>query len=108
MENTEKIRELNDNHRRDIPYSKTVYTIGINELWEDAVYEILDKVRGFRDFNYDNDPYETHEFGAFDYEGTKIYFKIDCFDTDYRYWSEDASDPKKTKRVLTILTADEY
>lgn len=108
MNNTDRIRELNDEHRRRIPETKTVLTMGIDDLWKDAVYEILREIRDFRDFNEWNNPHFENDFGAFDYKGKKIYFKIDYFDKEYRYGSEDPSDPDKTWRILTAMLADEY
>lgn len=46
--------------------------------------------------------------GAIEYQGTRIYFKIDYFDENERYGSEDPGDPSKTCRVLTVMLADEY
>ena len=47
------------------------------------------------------------DFGVFDYEGRKIFWKIDLYDRDYRFYSPAPSDPAKTNRVLTMLLAEE-
>jgi hypothetical protein len=41
-------------------------------------------------------------------DGAKLYFKVDYYDRHYKYMSEDPADPEKTKRVMTILLAEEY
>ena len=52
-------------------------------------------------------------FGSFDYDGTRIFWKIDYYDraslgTGRDMGSEEPSDPKQTLRVLTIMLASEY
>ena len=60
------------------------------------------------DFCHANDPYEEHDFGSFEAEGEKIFFKIDYFDRTLTHHSPDPADPSVTERVITIMLADEY
>ena len=62
----------------------------------------------FDDFCHANDPHEEHDFGAFDADGHMIMFKIDYFDESLTYHSPDPADPSVTKRVITIMLAEEY
>ena len=55
-----------------------------------------------------NDPYGEHDFGSFDYNGEKIYWKIDYYDKSYQYLSENPANPDITNRVLTVMLAEEY
>jgi hypothetical protein len=55
-----------------------------------------------------NDPYLERDFGAVTVRGQKYFFKIDYYDANLEYGSEDPSDPNKTRRVLTIMRAEEY
>jgi hypothetical protein len=55
-----------------------------------------------------NDPYEEHDFGAFDADGQRVFFKIDYYDESLSYHSPDPADPAVTKRVITIMLAEEY
>jgi hypothetical protein len=55
-----------------------------------------------------NDPYEEHDFGSFEAEGEKIFFKIDYYDRTLTHHSPDPADPAVTERVITIMLADEY
>ena len=65
-------------------------------------------VQNFNDFNDDNDVYGEHDFFSFDYKGDKIIAKIDYYDLNHKYMSEDPSNPDITNRVLTILLSCEY
>ncbi|NKC16498.1 MAG: DUF3768 domain-containing protein [Gammaproteobacteria bacterium] len=67
------------------------------------------RVRDYEDFTPDNDPYGEHDFGAFEAGDLgKLFWKIDCYDTELSYGSEDPADPEKTTRVLTLTLAHEY
>ena len=69
---------------------------------------IREKVEAFSDFGPDNDPHGERDFGAFHHAGERIFWKIDYYDERLEGHSEDAADPTKTRRVLTILLASEY
>ena len=62
----------------------------------------------FSVFTEDNDPYGERDFGAFEIDGIKLFWKVDLYDPDLRFGSEDPADPEVTQRVLTILLASEY
>lgn len=73
---------------------KVILTEGIRSLPDAIREDIITKVRCL---------------GAFDQENAgKIFWKIDYYDRDYEYNSPDPADPKVTRRVLTIMLADEY
>jgi hypothetical protein len=70
--------------------------------------DLLRTIQGFNDFDEDNDPYCEHDFLMFDWQGQRIYAKIDYYDNYYKLSSDDPSDPYVTKRVMTILFPSEY
>ncbi len=70
--------------------------------------EIVNRVRSFDAFTPDNDPYGEHDFGAFDCQDRKIYWKFDYYERDTEWGSPDPSDSEQTLRVLTIFLAEEY
>ncbi len=109
MNDHKKIAELNDLCRKSFGVTcRLVQTFGINALPEEDQSQIREKVEKFNDFNEDNDPYGEHDFGAIDHNGQKIFWKIDYYDLDLKYGSEDPADPGQTARVLTIMLANEY
>lgn len=102
------IKTLNDNFRRSFLGGKVMLTQGINAKPTDDVTAILTQVRTFNNFTEDNDPYNEHDFGRFDYKGDKIFFKIDYYDENLKYASENPANSAETVRILTVMLASEY
>jgi hypothetical protein len=105
---TARIQQLNDEFRQRLTGGIAVMTPGIAALGPIAVERIVRSLQVFDDFCHDNDPWCEHDFGAFDAEGEKIFFKIDYFDKGLRAHSPDASDPAVTERIITLMLASEY
>ena len=105
---TEKIRALNDAFRTTLTGGKVLMTAGVNALPTDVKTSVVQRVMTFSDFNEENDPHGEHDFGNFTLAGREFFFKLDYFDSNMEFGSEDPSDPTKTARVLTIMLADEY
>jgi hypothetical protein len=106
MSATDEIRRLNDNFRTQLSGGRLMLTRGI--AGRPDVEEILARVAAFDAFAPDNDPYSEHDFGAFDQQGDKIFWKIDYYDTALKAGSPDPADSTLTMRVLTIMLAVEY
>ena len=85
-----------------------VITRGVTERGGDFIARALAAVREFADFTPDNDPYHEHDFAAFDLDGVRLNWKIDCYDRALTWGSPDPANPDVTRRVLTILLAEEY
>ena len=41
-------------------------------------------------------------------QGSTFFWKIDYYDPNLEFGSEDPADPTKTTRILTLMLADEY
>ena len=102
------IAALNDQFRKTLDGGKVMITRGVSALGSTAVGDLLVEVRTFGCFTEDNDPHGEHDFGVVNYDGHKLFWKIDYYDPSLNFHSEDAADPAKTVRVLTIMLADEY
>lgn len=102
------IKTLNDAFRHSLQGGRVMLTCGIKAKTHDEIAEILEKIRSFDNFTTANDPYGEHDFGSFDYKGQKIFFKIDYYDLNYEYMSENPADPTITNQVLIIMLASEY
>ena len=108
MPNTNEIALQNDNFRKNLSQGTLVLTQGIRLNTPEDLKEIITKVRNFDTFDENNDPYNEHDFGAFDYKSRRIFWKIDYYDREFLYLSPDVSNPRLTNRVLTIMYAEEY
>lgn len=106
-----KIAELNDKFRQQMytnGCNKIVITIGVSFLPLIEQMCILKKVRTFDNFNEGNDRYQEHDFGKVEHNGVDYFFKIDYYDKDMKFASENPADENITTRILTIMRADEY
>lgn len=112
MENTETIKRLNDNFRRNLfqakPHNHLMLTAQVSALSHDYLMELLTQVRDFEDFNESNDPYGEHDFGKINFRGENYFFKIDYYDENMEFHAEDPANENTTERVLTIMHVDEY
>jgi hypothetical protein len=104
----DRIRQLNDGFRTTFQGGLVVMTAGVDALRPDLKRRVTEAVRSFEKFDADNDPYGEHDFGSFELAGRKFFWKIDAYDADLHFGSEDPSDEAKTTRVLTIMLAEEY
>ncbi|MCL4230387.1 MAG: DUF3768 domain-containing protein [Dehalococcoidia bacterium] len=101
-----RVRELNDRFRKSFEGGHVLITRGVEATG--YVSDLLDRVRTFDSFTPDNDPYGEHDFGSFSLRGQDYFWKIDYYDPELRFHSEDKADPARTQRVLTVMRADEY
>jgi len=105
---TAQIRALNDRLRRETSGGRILITPGVTALGPEQVARIWETVAKFETFTEDNDPHGEHDFGAFEIDGKSFMWKIDYYDSNLEFGSEDPADPNKTTRVLTILRSEEY
>ncbi len=109
-ENTKraKIRTLNDALRKTFPGGKVMMTAGVAALDEVAQRAVFGKIQAFAEFDDDNDPWGEHDFVSVEHDGQTFFAKIDYYDRKLEAHSEDAADPEKTCRVMTIMLAEEH
>jgi hypothetical protein len=103
-----KIAFLNDAFRTTFRGGNVTMTSGVDELPDCVKAEALVQVSKFSEFTADNDPHGEHDFGSFTLVGRKFFWKIEYYDNELQYGSEDPSDPRKTTRVLILMLASEY
>lgn len=108
MDETARIRELNDAFRTTFAGGRVMLTAGVNALDELDKAAVLEKVRTFAAFDNGNDPHREHDFVSIEHDGVRYFGKVDYYAPDMLHGSEDPTDPSQTVRVLTIMRADEY
>lgn len=115
-ERAERIRELNDTFRAatefplgpDLASGQLVITRGVAEHGNEFIDRAVVAMRAFDAFSEDNDPHGEHDFGSFELDGETLFWKIDYYDSAFVAGPPDPADPGVTRRVLTILLAEEY
>lgn len=115
-----QIAALNDVARTAMGVAaRVVQTAGICALPCQVQSRIRERVETFAEFTPDNDPWGERDCGTFeiaeavgprlgDLDTIRVLWKIDYYDRNYEYHSEDPADASKTRRVLTIMLASEY
>ena len=102
------IARLNDKFRRSFIGGEVLLSAGISAMSSEDKANIISMVQNFNDFTPSNDVYGEHDFFSIDYKGNKIFAKIDYYDLNYEFMSENPANPDITNRVLTILLSCEY
>nr|WP_050589108.1 DUF3768 domain-containing protein [Mesorhizobium sp. L2C054A000] len=70
--------------------------------------EVIRAVSAFEAFDQDNDPHGEHDCAVVDIGGLTIIWKIDYFDQTLLQPSADPANSQVTRRVMTIMLAEEY
>jgi hypothetical protein len=92
----QRITELNDLCRQAMGVTGRVFqTQRHSALPPSAQSAIREKVELFDSFTEDNDPHGEHDFGAFEHEGQRIFWKIDYYAPDMEHGSENPADPQQ-------------
>ena len=124
-EQTARIARLNDLARSAMGVACTaVATVGFRSLPEADQSCVRELIETFDVFYEDNDPHGERDFGTIyqlgdsrwtterprlrEDERERVFWKLDYYDRAMRFASEDAADPARTRRVLTIMLSDEY
>ena len=102
------IAKLNNDFRKSFIGGEVLLSAGIAAMSSEDKANIVALVQNFDNFTPDNNPYSENDFGSFDYKGEKILWKIDYYDLNNQYHSENPANPDITNRILTIMTVFEW
>ena len=124
-EQTAHIARLNDLARRAMGVACTaVATVGFRSLPDADQSRVREMIETFDAFDEDNDSHGERDFGCIyqlgdgrwtterprlrDEERERVFWKLDYYDRQMEFASDDAANPAITRRVLTIMLSDEY
>jgi Protein of unknown function (DUF3768) len=124
-EQTARIARLNDLARRAMGVACTaVATVGFRSLSETDQSHVSELIETYDAFDEDSDPHGERDFGCVyqlgdgqwtterprvcDDERERVFWKFDYYDRQMEFASDDAANPAITRRVLTIMLAQEY
>ncbi len=105
---SERIREINDRLRREMPHASLMLTRAVAALHPIRIMGIVQAVQNFNDFNRNNDPWGEHEFGAVKVGGAEYFWKIDAYDLNLEFGSPDPTDDAVTRRIITIMLPEDW
>ena len=121
---TSEIATLNDAARAGtLATSRTVFTRALAEILagedEDAGTRRLNLMMGQRalrrllnetPIDPENDPHGERDFGVVEYQGHKIFWKVDVYANDgtFSWGSETPWDAQQSCRVVTIMLANDW
>ena len=104
----EAIARLNDALRKEGVGGTIMVTRGVLAITGYNSPELSEALAAYDAFVADNGPHGERDFGDLALWGQDLLWKIDYYDSDLRYGSDDPSDPEKTKRVLTVMLTREW
>jgi Protein of unknown function (DUF3768) len=124
-EQAARIARLNDLARQAMGVACTVVaTVGFRSLSDADQSCVRELIETFDAFTEDNDPHGERDFGCVyqlgdgrwtterpkvrEDERERVFWKLDYYDRELQFASEDAANPAITRRVLTIMLSDEY
>ena len=104
----EVIARLNDSLRKDGVGGTIMVTRGVCAIDGFNSQELALALAAYDAFDADNDPHGERDFGAITLWDTDLLWKIDNYDADLMFGSEDPADAKITTRVLTVMISSEW
>jgi len=112
----EACARLNDDcrwMRGDHQNYRHMITPGVNALIDhgNMPTRILNQARinsAIRNHIFSHDSSPERDFGAFEFQGEQLFFKIAAYDRNLEYGSPDPEDASVTIRVMTIMLPSEY
>lgn len=104
----EAIARLNDTLRKTGTGGTIVVTRAVTNLNGFDAGPLAAALAAYDRFDADNDPYGERDFGDLTLFGADLLWKIDYYDIDLQFGSDDPEDSNVTKRVLTVMTSADW
>lgn len=107
IDRRDAIARLNDAFRKSFIGGRVFLTRGVATLDPASQAHLITAVKT-APTDIENDPWGEHDFGALDHQRVRYFWKIDYYALASETLSPDPSDAAVTRRVLTVMRADEY
>ena len=104
----EVIASLNDQLRKTRVGGTVMITQSVKALTGFDADILAAALANYNDFDAQKDPHGGRDFGDLTLFGTDLLWKVDYYDLDLKFGSDDPADPGVTHRVLTVLLASEW
>ena len=104
----EVIAGLNDQLRKTGVGGTIMITQSVRRLTGFNAEALASALANYNDFDAQNDPHGERDFGDLTLFRTDLLWKIDYYDLDLQFGSDDPADPGVTHRILTVLLASEW
>lgn len=107
------IARLNDRTRQGldrtarIMMTKTCLGTFASDDRADAIIVQAQLLAAIRRHDFPDTEARERDRGSFTFRDTTVYFRIDYYDADLAYGSEDPADASVTRRVLTIMLRED-
>jgi hypothetical protein len=103
----EVIARLNDRLRKTSTGGTVVVTKAVTNITGFDAVALMAALASYKGFDPDNDPHGERDFGDLTLWNTELLWKIDYYDDDLQFGSDDPADSAITSRVLTVMTASD-
>jgi hypothetical protein len=104
----EAIARLNDQLRKTGTGGTIMITSGVQNLTGFRSATLCAALAAYDEFDRENDPHGERDFGDITLFGVNLLFKIDYYDKNLQFASDDPADPAVTQRVLTVMLASDW
>lgn len=101
----EIIARLNDQLRKSGQGATIVVTRSVVTLAGFDPVRLPAALAAYDAFDADNDPHGERDFGDLTLFGAELLWKIDYYNSDLEFRSNDSADSSVTQRVLTVMTS---
>jgi hypothetical protein len=104
----EVMARLNDRLRKTGTGGTIVVTKAVMNMAGFDAAALMEALANYEGFDADNDPHGERDFGDLILWGADLLWKIDYYDLDMQFGSDDPADAETTRRVLTVMTMADY
>ena len=102
------IAQLNDKLRKTGIGGMVMVTRGVAHLPGFDAAILAAALAAYDGFDVDNDPHGERDLGDLTLWGTDLLWKIDYYDANLEFGSDDPANASVTRRVLTVMLSEDY